>query len=196
MIIVTNRHLCRGDFLERIERLAALRPSGILLREKDLSLEEYILLAQACGKICRENSVPMILSHFPDAADITGNPYLQLSYPLFIELPYLAKKLCCGVSVHSLCEAKAAEKAGAKYLIAGHIFETDCKPGIRPRGLSFLRELCSSVRLPVYAIGGIRADNFCQVFCAGAKDFCVMSLMMSCACPEKIYRKFQMKKPR
>ena len=60
-------------------------------REKDLSLEEYILLAQACGKICRENSVPIILSHFPDAADITGNPYLQLSYPLFIEQPYLAK---------------------------------------------------------------------------------------------------------
>ena len=191
MIIVTNRHLCRGDFLERIERLAALRPGGILLREKDLPLKEYIRLAQACGKICRDNSVPVILSHFPEAADFTGNPYLQLSYPLFMEQPYLAKRLHCGVSVHSLSEARAAEKAGAEYLIAGHIFETGCKPDVRPRGLSFLRELCSSVRLPVYAIGGIRADNFRQVFYAGARDFCVMSLMMSCADPEKAYKNFR-----
>ena len=37
MICVTNRKLCRGDFLERIRQLAAGGADVILLREKDLS---------------------------------------------------------------------------------------------------------------------------------------------------------------
>lgn len=40
MICVTNRKLCRGDFLERIEQLAAGGADAILLREKDLSVPE------------------------------------------------------------------------------------------------------------------------------------------------------------
>ncbi|MBS6597272.1 MAG: thiamine phosphate synthase, partial [Ruminococcus callidus] len=45
MICVTNRKLCRGDFLERIKQLAAGGADAILLREKDLSVPEYAALA-------------------------------------------------------------------------------------------------------------------------------------------------------
>ena len=38
---VTNRRLCREDFLKRIEKIAACRPAGIILREKDMLPEEY-----------------------------------------------------------------------------------------------------------------------------------------------------------
>ncbi|MBE0344308.1 thiamine phosphate synthase, partial [Paenibacillus sp. 28ISP30-2] len=41
----------------------------------------------------------------------------------------------CGVSVHSLEEAQAAEQAGAGYVLYGQVFETNCKPGVTPRGL-------------------------------------------------------------
>jgi len=41
-IAVTNRHLCEGDFLERIRQIAqGDEYNAILLREKDLSHEEY-----------------------------------------------------------------------------------------------------------------------------------------------------------
>ena len=52
LICVTNRLLCEGDFLERIERLAALHPYAIVLREKDLSYSEYEALARESLKIC------------------------------------------------------------------------------------------------------------------------------------------------
>ena len=42
------------------------------------------------------------------------------------------------------------------YLTAGRVFVTDCKKGLAPRGFDFLHEVCSSVKIPVYAIGGIR----------------------------------------
>ena len=38
---------------------------------------------------------------------------------------------------------------------AGHIFATDCKKGLPPRGLDFLKNVCDAVEIPVYAIGGI-----------------------------------------
>ena len=67
-------------------------------------------------------------------------------------------------------------------MIAGHIYATDCKKGLPPRGLEFLEEICRSVSLPVYAIGGIRLDRkqIEKTLAAGARGVCVMSGAMTC----------------
>lgn len=83
-----------------------------------------------------------------------------------------------GVSVHSVEEAIFAEKMGADYVTAGHIFLTDCKKGLAARGLPFLKNVCESVGIPVYAIGGITPDHVDDVLGAGAAGFCVMSGIM------------------
>ena len=85
-----------------------------------------------------------------------------------------------GASIHSVEEAKRAEKLGASYLTAGHIYKTGCKPDLAPRGLEFLREVCQSVDIPVYAIGGIHLEGsqFAEIQEAGAKGGCVMSEFM------------------
>ena len=46
ILCVTNRALCAEDFLLRVEKIAAARPGGIILREKDLSEGEYKALAR------------------------------------------------------------------------------------------------------------------------------------------------------
>lgn len=85
-----------------------------------------------------------------------------------------------GTSVHSAAEAVEAEALGASYLTAGHIYATDCKKGLPPRGLSFLKEICQSVSIPVYAIGGIKlnGNQLAEVMQYGAEGGCVMSGMM------------------
>lgn len=83
-----------------------------------------------------------------------------------------------GVSVHSPEEAKEAEALGADYVTAGHIFETDCKKGLKGRGLEFLRQVSQGVSIPVYAIGGISAENMESVREAGANGACIMSGFM------------------
>lgn len=83
-----------------------------------------------------------------------------------------------GVSVHSREEAEKAEAMGASYLTAGHIFPTSCKKGLPGRGLGFLEELCASVSIPVYAIGGIHPENLHQIRGAGAAGACMMSEYM------------------
>ena len=170
MICVTNRKLCRGDFLERIKQLAAGGADAILLREKDLSVPEYAALAKQCLAICQAYHTPLWLNSFREIAGALQLP-VQLPMPILRTLTksQRAQLPAIGASVHSPEEAVLAEKLGASWLIAGHIFATACKPDLPPRGLDFLRNVCSSVSIPVYAIGGITP--------AGC---CVMSQMMQC----------------
>ena len=82
--------------------------------------------------------------------------------------PNLTQKLKIGVSVHSLDQALAAQGLGADYVVAGHIFDTPSHALERGRGLKFLREICESLKIKTYAIGGINFENLDEVKDAGA----------------------------
>ena len=83
-------------------------------------------------------------------------------------------------------EAKAAEANGCTYITAGHVFETGCKAGLPGRGLAFLKAVCGSVSLPVYAIGGITPQNMPDILNAGAAGGCMMSSLMGAKNPETL----------
>ena len=96
-----------------------------------------------------------------------------------------------GASCHTVEEAREAERLGCTYITAGHIFYTDCKKGLAPRGLHFLQRVCREVSIPVWAIGGICPDNFHLVKGAGARGGCVMSALMSCEDPGALLDAFR-----
>ena len=52
ILCITNRKLCKDDFLKRIQIIAAAQPKAIVLREKDLSEEAYTILAEKVMHIC------------------------------------------------------------------------------------------------------------------------------------------------
>lgn len=179
-IAVTNRLLCKRDFLEQIEKIARSQVSAILLREKDLPEYEYIELAKKVIARCNVYSVPCILHNFEHAADTLHHSSLHMPIWKIRENQNICKKYdTVGASIHSVEEAIEAEKLGVSYVIAGHIFQTDCKKGLEPRGLSFLQQVASSVSIPVYAIGGIKESNINAAIEAGAKGVCMMSEFMS-----------------
>ncbi len=183
LICVSNRALCEEDFLLRIEKLAAARPAAIILREKDLSAAAYRELAASVLRICREQGTPCILHGFAAVAASLGCPALHLPLAQLRTLSAAEKAQfsMLGASCHSLEEAQEAERLGCSYVTAGHIFATDCKRGLPGRGLNFLSQVCAGVSLPVYAIGGISAENIAAVRAAGAAGACVMSGAMRCA---------------
>lgn len=73
-----------------------------------------------------------------------------------------------GRSVHDAEGAVTAERDGANYLLAGHIFETDSKAGQPGRGLDWLRDIVAAVNIPVIAIGGITLEHIGPVLKTGA----------------------------
>ncbi|WP_278287554.1 thiamine phosphate synthase [Ruminiclostridium josui] len=64
LIYVTNRNLCKDDFLKRVACLASGKPHAIILREKDLSTEAYQALAEKVKDICDSAGVQLIISKY------------------------------------------------------------------------------------------------------------------------------------
>lgn len=181
VLCVTNRSLCKTDFLGRIEQIAACRPAGIILREKDLPPKEYETLAAAVMEICVRHNVQCILHGFPDVAVTLRANALHLPLHLLKALSQEQRThfRVLGASCHSVEDALQAQALGCTYISAGHVFETDCKKGLPGRGLEFLRDVCNAVHIPVYGIGGVNPDNVVLVRSAGARGACLMSSLMT-----------------
>jgi len=192
LICVSNRLLCKDDFLNRINAIAKGKPDAIMLREKDLSISEYENLAVKVKGICNEHQIRLIINQNIDIAAKLNLSYIHLSISDLKRYQDKIQKFDhIGVSVHSVPEAKEAQELGASYLIAGHIFPTDCKKDVPPRGLLFLKEVCDSVEIPVYAIGGITKDLVKDVVNVGAKGICVMSQFMTSPNPAELIHGFR-----
>lgn len=181
ILCVTNRKLCRENFLARVEQIAACHPAGIILREKDMSPEEYVTLAAAVMEICGRYDVKCILHSFSAAAISLHADAIHLPLHLLKELSQEQKAhfSVLGASCHSVEDALEAQAFGCTYITAGHVFETDCKKGLPGRGLEFLRNVCAAVDIPVYGIGGIDSENIALVRNVGASGACLMSSLMT-----------------
>lgn len=136
--------------------------------------------------ICQKYRIDLILHQnydlvLEDKYNIEG---IHLSYNTFkslnknIRKELIKKYKKIGVSIHSIDEAKEAENLGATYIVAGHIFKTDCKKDLEPRGLEFIQELSSALIIPIFAIGGINQENSHLVINNGAFGVCMMSSLM------------------
>ena len=195
--IISNRKLCENKNLEKqIEKIFSAYERKIILknfdivaltlREKDLNKNEYLKLIEKVYPICQKYKINLILHqnydlNLDDKYKIDG---IHLSYNIFkslnenIKAELIKKYKRIGVSIHSLNEAKEVESLGASYVVAGHIFETDCKKGLEPRGLKFIEDLSSALTIPIFAIGGIDEKNSLSVINNGAFSICMMSTLM------------------
>lgn len=165
----------------QLERVCRCQPKSLILREKDLAEKEYAALAEQTLELCKQYQVSCILHTYIETAEKLSHPMIHLPLPLLEKnSDRLRDFQVIGCSVHSVEDALKAEKLGATYLTAGHIYATDCKKGVPPRGLDFLRNVCEKVNIPVYAIGGIHVGTgqMEEVMKCGAKGGCIMSEMM------------------
>lgn len=185
LVCVTCQACCAEPLAQRIARIVAARPAAVILREKTLEPDVLKSLAVQIAGVCATHDVPFVLNGPLELALELGCTAVHAPLPaLRAATPDLRRTFASlGTSVHSVDEAREAVRLGATRLIAGHVFPTDCKAGLAPRGLSFLRAVCAAVNVPVYAIGGITPDVLADVRAAGASGACIMSGLMRTADP-------------
>lgn len=185
LIAVTDSASCPRPLAEQIERLTKLtelRPQAVILRAKFLDKAAYRTLALQAQQSCEAAGIALVLHSDWQLARKLGIQNLHLPLALLRQLPACERTYFIRLStpVHSVEEAIEAQALGATMLIAGHIYTTQCKAGLAPRGLGFLQSVCSAVSLPVYAIGGIGFDaaQHAELKANGARGACVMSAYM------------------
>ena len=94
-------------------------------------------------------------------------------------------------SCHSEAEAREALELGAGAICLSHIFATDCKAGLAPKGLNLIREVREFFAGEIYALGGITPHNFASVLSAGADRIAVMSSAMTARDATSFIAEFQ-----
>lgn len=155
----------------------------VILREKDLFENEYFNLLRQI------NRTEIIAHKYANAALEFGCRAIHM--PLSQIDEHCREFECFGISTHSINEAKTAEAFGASYITAGHIFTTDCKKGIQPKGIELLHTLKSKIRIPVFALGGITPQNYRLATNAGADGIGIMSGFMQCKNLEKFVQSLE-----
>jgi len=214
MIIVgiTNRNLCI-DFYEQIRKIAKSKLDYLIIREKDLENENLLKLALKIKEELKDTKIKIIVNSNIDVAKKIKADGIQLSFKNFtevnnklhtengIDLKNMVDKFeimgknykiykTIGVSIHNYEEGIEAYKLGADYVIYGHVFETDCKKGIVPRGIKEIEILSKNISIPIIGLGGIDENNFKEVLNSGAKGIAIMSSLMKSQNPKELINKY------
>ncbi len=172
---VTNDSLPAGELIKQIKAIA-FEVDFIHIRERSKTAGELVDLV----KNLLLEGVPkekLVINDRVDVALLTNIHRVHLPGHSFSpkELRKKFPHLHAGVSVHSIEEAKAAEKNGAEYVMFGHIYATSCKPGLQARGVHLVKKLTSALTIPVVAIGGVTPERVPELKQANVKGIAVMS---------------------
>ena len=191
---ITNRRLVKGDFLAQIECVAAMEMvDWIIVREKDLSVEEYRMLFAKVARIAHKGG-KKCLAHGRIALSVMselGADGIHLPLDALREwrevsgrrsAPQAGAVQLVGASAHSAAEIAEAAALGADYATLSPIFATACKPGAVPLGIAALAAVCQKSPIPIFALGGIGRDKLDACIEAGAAGCCMMSELMRCIC--------------
>ena len=178
LLIFTDRAQMQPSF--ELALLAACQGGArwFCLREKDLDPRAQLDHFRRAARVTGAFGAQLFLSGRADIARAAHADGLQLPEN---ELSVADARLCLGFhtpmgrSVHDAEGARRAADEGASYLILGAIWPTASHPGQTGIGLENLRAVCARVSVPVYAIGGVTADNAAQCLEAGAAGAAVLS---------------------
>ena len=175
---ITDSSYTRLTLSEQVEAAISGGATIIQLREKNISEEEYIGKAKEVLSVTRKYGVPLIINDKINVALKSGADGVHLGQtdgdPKAAR-QILGENAIIGVTAKSVSQAKAAEAMGADYLGSGAMFVSPTKPNAKALSMSELREICTSVSIPVCAIGGINEENVTSLRGSGIKGIAVVS---------------------
>jgi thiamine-phosphate pyrophosphorylase len=161
------KRYCITDSLDVAARAVLDGVEMIQIRAKQLSGRP---LAELVHGAVRLGAAAILVNTRVDIALACGAQGVHLpahSIPPSVIRGIVPAGFLIGVSCHTLAELAAAEREGAGFAVFGPVFVSPAK-AVRPIGLSALREATDSVRLPIYALGGVTAENAPLCIQAGA----------------------------
>ncbi len=172
-----------------IRRAASAGIEWIQIREKDLDTRPLVELVRLAVAESRATAARVLVNDRLDvalAANAGGIHLGEKSLPLENVAEWRRSTqrsdFLIGVSCHSLESARAAERGGADYIFFGPVYATPSKAAFgAPQGIERLREICTALKIPVLAIGGVNLENARECISAGAAGVAAIRLFQDAA---------------
>jgi thiamine-phosphate pyrophosphorylase len=190
LYLITDRKQTAGRELPAVVA-DALRGGvrAVQLREKDLPEQELFELALTLRTLTRQFSARLLINssvEIAQAVDADG-VHLGKSSRLVAEARHLlAPGRLIGYSAHSMDEALQAEADGADFITFGPVYYTPSKAMYgNPLGIVRLAEAAQALKIPVFALGGVKKTTVCEVMAAGAAGIALISAIISAPDPQR-----------
>lgn len=178
--------------------------SVVQLRDKGVyTPDERSEATLGLRRVCDRAAVPFLVNDDPELARRFRADGVHLGRddsPPTVARLFLGPQAIVGVTVYGQPgEEEAAEHGGADYLAAGPFFPSPTKPEEPVLPISILDAVVQRSRLPVFAIGGVTAENAGLLARHGAAGVAVVSAIMDAKDPKAataaILRAFEAGKP-
>ena len=190
---ITDSKLSRAGNTSDVKNALACGVKIIQYRNKDAGTRQMYEEALKLKSICK--GAIFLINDRLDIALSVGADGLHLGgddLPYKVARKLLGKNKIIGLTVHSVKEARQAQKLKADYIGIAPVFATRTKLDAgKPKGLKLIKEIRKQVSIPIIAIGGINLTNAREVIAAGADGLCAISAVVTKPDVKKEIAKFQ-----
>lgn len=189
--MITDGMKQANELLEIVKKALQGGVDVLQLRYKSAPALDTYHLGQTLLPVIRDHNASLLINDRVDVAlalSASGVHLAGKSLPVHTAKQILPENMLIGCSVHSVEDAQLAAEQGANYVTFGHIFPTNSKPGLPPRGVEGLLAVVESVSIPVLAIGGITVENIEQVLATGCAGVAVIGAISQDRNPEQAAR--------
>ena len=181
--LVTDEKAClEKDFYSCIEEAIKGGAGIVQLREKNISTKDLYEKALKVKEICKNYGALFIINDRLDIAQAVGADGVHLGQsdmPIEEARKILKDKFLIGATARNVEESKRAELLGADYIGSGAIFGTSTKDNAKKLEMEELKKIVASVKIPVFAIGGININNVGSLKNIGLQGICAVSGILS-----------------
>jgi thiamine-phosphate pyrophosphorylase len=190
LYLITDRHQTGDQPLPEVVA-AALRGGvrAVQLREKDLGTKDLYELAFELRKLTRQFDARLIINDRIDialAVDADGVHLGNNSLPIYRARALIGPRKYIGVSCHNQLNVITAQEKGADFVTFGPVFFTPSKTIYgSPVGLDLLETVTGMATIPVFALGGIKANRIPEVMARGASGIALVSAIIAAPYPEQ-----------
>ncbi len=184
LIIITDEG---ADLVPRVTRaLSAALPGrvAIQLRLRRRSTRETLSVARELRALTRTYASTLLINDRVDialAVEADGVQLPETGMPIEVARRLLGSQRWIGVSRHDLKGLFEAARQGADFATLSPIHEVADK-GL-PLGIAGFARTIAAVRMPVYALGGVRAQDVAELRQSGARGVAVVREVMAAPDP-------------
>jgi len=190
LYLITDRRLASGEnLLSAVEHALAGGVRAVQLREKDLGSRELLELARKMRALTSTYGAKLLINDRVDialAADADGVHLGRESISIRDARRLMGPDRLVGCSTHTAKQLAEAEADGADFAVFGPVYFTPSKAAFGPPlGVDTLKRARAWTRIPVFALGGVGAENIHEVIAAGADGVALISAVLSAKDPRQ-----------
>lgn len=182
LYLIADTESIQKNLIPSVQKAIDGGVKAVQLRGKNLSAREVLRIGEKLRKITDERSVKLFVNDRIDVAmalDVDGVHLGQGSLPVASVRKISGGRFIIGVSAHNLTEAREAEAGGADFVTFGPVFKTPSKLAFGPPvGLRKLANVTREIKIPLFAIGGIKLKDVKRVVENGARGVAVISAIL------------------